>query len=71
MSEISPMKNTYFKTNPNPSIICENNQDNSLSIKGEYEYYLDFRMPQAVIRRCSVKKVFLKISQNSQENTCA
>ena len=22
-------------------------------------------------RRCSVKKVFLKISQNSQENTCA
>ena len=26
---------------------------------------------EAVIRRCSVKKVFLKISQNSQENTCA
>ena len=25
----------------------------------------------AVARRCSVKKVFLKISQNSQENTCA
>ena len=25
----------------------------------------------AVDRRCSVKKVFLKISQNSQENTCA
>ena len=25
----------------------------------------------AVVRRCSVKKVFLKISQNSQENTCA
>ena len=27
--------------------------------------------PEAVVRRCSVKKVFLKISQNSQENTCA
>ena len=27
--------------------------------------------PEAVIRRCSVKKVFIKISQNSQENTCA
>ena len=27
--------------------------------------------PEAVTRRCSVKKVFLKISQNSQENTCA
>ena len=26
---------------------------------------------EAVVGRCSVKKVFLKISQNSQENTCA
>ena len=26
---------------------------------------------EAVARRCSVKKVFLTISQNSQENTCA
>ena len=26
---------------------------------------------QAVVRRCSVKKVSLEISQNSQENTCA
>ena len=26
---------------------------------------------EAVARRCSVKKVFLKISQNSQERTCA
>ena len=26
---------------------------------------------EAAIQRCSVKKVFLKISQNSQENTCA
>ena len=25
----------------------------------------------AVARRCSVKKVSLEISQNSQENTCA
>ena len=27
--------------------------------------------PDATVHRCSVKKVFLKISQNSQENTCA
>ena len=27
--------------------------------------------PQAVAQSCSVKKVFLKILQNSQENTCA
>ena len=26
---------------------------------------------EAVIQRCSVKKVFLEISQNSRENTCA
>ena len=26
---------------------------------------------EAVARKCSVKKVFLKISQHSQENTCA
>ena len=26
---------------------------------------------EAVARTCSIKKVFLEISQNSQENTCA
>ena len=26
---------------------------------------------EAVVRRCSIKKVFLKLSQNSQENACA
>ena len=26
---------------------------------------------EAVVRRCSVKKVYLEILQNSQENTCA
>ena len=25
---------------------------------------------EAVVRKCSVKRVFLEISQNSQENTC-
>ena len=28
-------------------------------------------MPEAVTQRCSVKKVFLEISQNPKENTCA
>ena len=27
--------------------------------------------PEAVAQRCSVKKMFLELSQNSQENTCA
>ena len=31
----------------------------------------DKNMFKVVIRRCSIKKVFLKISQNSQENVCA
>ena len=26
---------------------------------------------EAVVQRCSVKKVFQEVSQNSQENTCA
>ena len=25
---------------------------------------------EAIVQRCSVKRVFLEISQNSQENTC-
>ena len=35
--------------------------------------YLSIIIPilEAVVQRCSVKKVFLEISQNSQENTCA
>ena len=30
----------------------------------------DLQLTEAVIQRCSVKKVLLEISQNSQENTC-
>ena len=30
-----------------------------------------FLNPEAVVVRCSVEKVFLEISQNSQENICA
>ena len=33
--------------------------------------YLAPGSSEAVVKRCSVKNVFLKISQNSQENTCA
>ena len=28
-------------------------------------------MKEAAVQTCSVRKVFLEISQNSQENTCA
>ena len=35
------------------------------------EFLLKRRLSEAVVWRCSVKKVFLAISQNSQENACA
>ena len=37
------------------------------------KYYLlkQLLMLETAVRRCSIKKVFLEISQNSQENTCA
>ena len=35
--------------------------------KGAFLFY----PAEAVVQRCSVKKAFLEISQNSQENTCA
>ena len=31
----------------------------------------DFSLKEAVVKRCSVEKVLLKISQTLQENTCA
>ena len=34
-------------------------------------YHLFWVDSEVVVQRCSVKKFFLKISQNSQENTCA
>ena len=39
---------------------CQGEMSNDLLPKAE-----------TVAQRCSVKKVFLEISQNSQENTCA
>ena len=33
--------------------------------------YIIITFSEAVVRKCSVKKVFLEISQSSQENTCA
>ena len=41
-----------------------------LSEKGKSILNVFHVSPEAVARRCSVKEVFLKMSQNSQENTC-
>ena len=36
----------------------------------EFSESIGMEHSEAVVRRCSVNKVFLKISENSQENTC-
>ena len=36
-----------------------------------YDTDMKGSLPEAVVPSCSVEKVFLEISQNSQENTCA
>ena len=38
-------------------------------ILSTWEYYV--QSTEVVVRSCSIKKVFLEILQNSQENTCA
>ena len=42
-----------------------------LSLLSLYTSALSFLTIEAVVQRCSVKTVFLKSSQNSQENNCA
>ena len=40
--------------------------------KSEFTIFTALILPsEAVVQRSSVKKMFLKVSQNSQENTCA
>ena len=39
-------------------------------VMDDHFQYIKNGNPQAVVRRCSVKKTFLEISQHSQENTC-
>ena len=36
-----------------------------------FAHLFETKITEAVVRRCSAKKVFLKIWQKSQENTCA
>ena len=42
----------------------EHSRNNTVNFRNQF-------YSEAVARRCSVKKVFLEISQNSQESTCA
>ena len=52
------------------SILCSTNLDFFvLSLLSKDPFHT--HNGEAFVRRCSVEKVFLEISQNSQENTCA
>ena len=44
-----------------------------MQIKGYFTliFRLKIIFPEALTRRCSIKKLFLKLLQNSQGNTCA
>ena len=54
-------KASYIKT----FSLSDNFQNSRKKRKKEINLVLE-----AVFRRCSIKKVFLEISQNLQENTC-
>ena len=50
--------------NKDISMVWETKQNESFPIA-------QFIITKAVVRRCSVKNLYLKISQNSQDDTCA
>ena len=50
--------------------ICRLLSEKKLSESSKNTFIETFKT-EAVIQSCSPKKVFLKVSQNSQENTCA
>ena len=51
-----------------PNGLIYNNNNRFLNKLG---FFSNLNVSEAVTQRCSVKRAFLKISQNSQENTCA
>ena len=55
-----------------PRIGClkENKREYQFAYIIDVVALLDKVFSEAVVRKCSVKKVFLEISQNSLENTC-
>ena len=61
----------FYKRSNNSAIFGKTTMTRYILFRGKYKLNVILRMLEAVARRCSVKKVFLEISQNSQENTCA
>ena len=59
---------TFFDVNPHSTSFTTEDLTNLLRLTISYKYV---SIIEAVAQRCSVKEVFLEISQNSQENNCA
>ena len=57
------------KLNSLPPLIIQGKRELVIYKKIRFMFIL-FRVSEAVVRRCSSKYVFLKISQDSQENIC-
>lgn len=54
-----------------PSNIPGDDREKINSKANEGKYFLFLRSTETDARRCSVEKIFLKILQRLQENTCA
>ena len=82
----TPVLESLFNSVAGRNVICErlllfvSRQNTIANSSGEFgldetstecKVSIFLKRTEAVARRCSVKKVFLEISQNSQENTCA
>ena len=53
-------------------ILLDGNEENIFSLRAAAQISESYKMrTEAVVQRYSVKKIHLKISQNSQENACA
>ena len=61
---------SYFYTNTNIWGDLQICISAPLKVTFRLWFMLHKYLPEAFVRKCSVKKVFLEISQNSQENTC-
>ena len=67
---VRPILNNYYNTTNAPTRL---HLSEMKRISGSHYFFYVFTnlTSQSLVRSCSVKKVILETSQNSQENTCA
>ena len=65
MTSANPSGKRWFEANINTEKHAESTKNLNLT------HFKQMFFSKTVVRRCSVKNVFLKIPENPQENTCA